>query len=161
MIVVLGFDHSNRKTAIPMENIVCKFCAFFHDAPNCRSDNFSRQCLFVSIVIRLLSHLTVIAGVMNCSLISSVEHTFTQHIEVSDQLLSPSMVRGCQIMRDTRPQSIMRTNIMQFTLNDIQRAVNLDAKRCPPRSFSRRALLILSRSSGYNVCRWSYPDAAS
>lgn len=59
----------------------------------------------------------------------SVEQAFTQYIEARDNVLSPSTIRGYNIIKNTRLQSIMRCNIMQLTLNDVQRAVNVDAKR--------------------------------
>jgi len=74
----------------------------------------------------------------------TVEQAFTQYIEARDQVLSPSTIRGYHIVRDTRLQSIMRCNIMQLTMNDIQRAVNLDAKRLSHKSLKSSLSLLKS-----------------
>ena len=74
----------------------------------------------------------------------TVEQAFTQYIEARDQVLSPSTIRGYHIVRDTRLQSIMHCNIMQLTMNDIQRAVNLDAKRLSHKSLKSSLSLLKS-----------------
>lgn len=74
----------------------------------------------------------------------NVEQAFTQYIEARDNVLSPSTIRGYRIIQDTRLQSIMRINIMQLTINDIQRAVNLDAKRLSHKSLKSSLSLLKS-----------------
>ena len=74
----------------------------------------------------------------------TVEQAFSQYIEARDQVLSPSTIRGYTVIKETRLQAIMRINIVQLTINDIQRAVNLDAKRLSNKSL--RAALSLLKS---------------
>ena len=74
----------------------------------------------------------------------NVEQAFSQYIEARSNVLSPSTIRGYNIIKDTRLQSIMRCNIMQLTLNDVQRAVNLDAKRLCHKSLKASVSLLKS-----------------
>ena len=74
----------------------------------------------------------------------TVEQAFTQYIEARDNVLSPSTIRGYNIIKNTRLQSIMTCNIMRLTLNDIQRAVNLDAKRLSYKSVKSSVALLKS-----------------
>ena len=74
----------------------------------------------------------------------TVEQAFTQYIDARNNVLSPSTIRGYNIIRNTRLQSIMKCNIMQLTLNDIQRAVNLDSKRLCNKSVKSAVSLLKS-----------------
>ena len=72
----------------------------------------------------------------------TVEQAFTQYIDARDYILSPSTIRGYEIILKTRLQSIMKTNIMQLTINDIQRAINLDARRLSHKSLKGSLALL-------------------
>ena len=74
----------------------------------------------------------------------TVEQAFTQYIEARNQVLSPSTIHGYCVIRDSRLQCIMHCNIMQITMNDIQRAVNLDAKRLSHKSLKSSLSLLKS-----------------
>ncbi|MCR4646316.1 MAG: site-specific integrase [Oscillospiraceae bacterium] len=74
----------------------------------------------------------------------TVEQAFSQYIEARDNVLSPSTIRGYNIIKNTRLQSIMKCNILRLTLNDIQRAVNLDAKRLCHKSVKASISLLKS-----------------
>ena len=74
----------------------------------------------------------------------TVEQAFTQYIDARDHILSPSTIRGYEIIRDTRLQSIKHINIMQLTINDIQRAINLDSKRLSHKSLKGSLSLLKS-----------------
>ena len=74
----------------------------------------------------------------------TVEQAFTQYIDARDHILSPSTIRCYEIIRDIRLQSIMHINIMQLTINDIQRAINLDAKRLSQKSLKGSLSLLKS-----------------
>ena len=74
----------------------------------------------------------------------TVEQAFTQYIETRDNVLSPSTIRGYNIVKNTRLQSIMKINIMQLSVNDIQRAINFDAKRLSHKSLKSSLSLLKS-----------------
>ena len=91
----------------------------------------------------------------------TVEQAFTQYIDARDYILSPSTIRGYEIIRKTRLQSIMKTNIMQLTINDIQRAINLDARRLSHKSLKGSLALLKSvlgvQGVDINIKRISLP----
>ena len=84
----------------------------------------------------------------------TVEQAFTQYIETRDNVLSPSTIRGYNIVKNTRLQSIMKINILQLSINDIQRAVNMDAKRLSHKSVKSSLSLLKSvlAVQGIDIC---------
>lgn len=74
----------------------------------------------------------------------TVKQAFTQYIEARDHVLSPVTIRGYNIIKNTRLQSIMHVNIMRLSLNDVQHAVNLDARRLGYKSVKEAVALLKS-----------------
>ena len=54
----------------------------------------------------------------------TVGQAFTQYINARDNILSPASIRGYNIIKNTRLQSIMLIEIHALTVNDVQYAVN-------------------------------------
>ncbi len=91
----------------------------------------------------------------------TVEQAFTQYIEARDQILSPATIRGYNIIKNTRMQSIMKINILRLKINDVQRAVNLDARRLSHKSLKGALSLLKSvlavQGVDFNIKRITLP----
>ncbi|MDE7099508.1 MAG: hypothetical protein K2O60_10210 [Ruminococcus sp.] len=57
----------------------------------------------------------------------TVNQAFTQYIEARSNILSPSTIRGYNIIKKSRLQLIKNINIKDLRINDVQRAVNFDS----------------------------------
>ena len=74
----------------------------------------------------------------------TVGQAFTQYITARDNVLSPATIRGYNIIKNTRLQSIMMTEIHALTINDVQFAVNQDAARLSHKSIKESVALLKS-----------------
>lgn len=74
----------------------------------------------------------------------TVGQAFTQYITARDNVLSPATIRGYNIIKNTRLQSIMMTEIHSLTINDVQFAVNQDAVRLSHKSIKESVALLKS-----------------
>lgn len=59
----------------------------------------------------------------------TVEQAFSDYIDSRDNILSPSTIKGYNIIKNARLQLIMDIPIFKLTLNDVQKAVNHDSER--------------------------------
>lgn len=93
----------------------------------------------------------------------TVEQALTQYIEARNNILSPSTIRGYNIIKNTRLQLIKEFNISELTLNDIQKAVNYDSKRLSRKSIKSAVALLKSaldmQGIDINVKRITLPQA--
>lgn len=74
----------------------------------------------------------------------TVGQAFTQYINARDNILSPATIRGYNIIKKTRLQSIMLIEIHALTVNDVQYAVNQDAARLSHKSIKESVALLKS-----------------
>lgn len=74
----------------------------------------------------------------------TVGQAFTQYINARDNILSPATIRGYNIIKKTRLQSIMLIEIHALTVNDVQYAVNQDASRLSHKSIKESVALLKS-----------------
>ena len=74
----------------------------------------------------------------------TVEQAFTQYIEARSNILSPSTIRGYNIIKKSRLQLIKDINIKDLRINDVQRAVNFDSKRLSRKSIKSAVSLLKS-----------------
>lgn len=59
----------------------------------------------------------------------TVEQAFSDYIDSRDNILSPSTIKGYNIIKNARLQLVMDIPIFKLTLNDVQKAVNHDSER--------------------------------
>ena len=78
----------------------------------------------------------------------TVGEAIDRYIADRDGILSPSTVRGYQIIRNNLLQGIMHKRISKITNSDIQRAINADAKEKSPKTI-RNAYTLLSSAIKY------------
>lgn len=57
-----------------------------------------------------------------------------EYIASKDNTLSPSTIRGYDIMKRHRFQNLMGKNIYSITKGDVQKAVNAEVKKCSPKT---------------------------
>lgn len=81
----------------------------------------------------------------------SVYNAFTNYIESRNNILSPSTIRGYKIIRNSRLQLIRDMKIDELKAIDIQRAVNLDAKRLSRKSIKSALSLLKSAMDMHEV----------
>lgn len=74
----------------------------------------------------------------------TVEQAFTVYIESRRNVLSPSTIYGYEAIKTSRLQSIMNKNIKKLTINDVQMAISLDAKRLSHKSIKSAVALLRS-----------------
>ena len=74
----------------------------------------------------------------------TVENAIKHYIEVKNNVVSPSTIRGYNVILRNRLHSIMQTPISILTLSDIQAAINEDAKRCSPKTIRNTNALLKS-----------------
>lgn len=74
----------------------------------------------------------------------TVNQAFTQYIEARSNILSPSTIRGYNIIKKSRLQLIKDINIKDLRINDVQRAVNFDSKRLSRKSIKSAVSLLKS-----------------
>ncbi len=74
----------------------------------------------------------------------TVGQAFTQYVNARDNILSPATIRGYNIIKNTRLQSIMLIDIHALTINDVQFAVNQDAARLSHKSIKESVALLKS-----------------
>lgn len=73
----------------------------------------------------------------------TVEQAFSCYIDSRDNILSPSTIKGYNIIKNARLQLIMDIPISKLTLNDVQKAVNIDSERLGRKSI-KSALSLLN-----------------
>jgi integrase len=74
----------------------------------------------------------------------TVGKAFDQYIDAKDSVLSPATIRGYKKIRKNYLQSLMKTNIIDLTQEDVQRAINADFKRGASSKSVRNAHGLLS-----------------
>lgn len=72
----------------------------------------------------------------------TVEQAFTLYIDSRDNILSPSTIKGYNIIKNARLQLIKDIPISKLTLNDIQKAVNHDSARLGRKSIKSAVALL-------------------
>lgn len=81
----------------------------------------------------------------------SLQDAIDQYIELKEPVLSPSTVRGYSTIKRHRFQAIMSQNIYTLEKSDIQRAVNLEAKKVSAKTVSNAYGLIRPVLKEYGV----------
>ena len=72
----------------------------------------------------------------------TVYGAFTHYIESRNNILSPSTIKGYNTIKNSRLQAIKDIKISKLTISDVQRAVNLDAKRLSRKSIKSAISLL-------------------
>ena len=74
----------------------------------------------------------------------TVASAIKNYIDVKSNIMSPSTVRGYNVILRNRLKKIMGIQISDLTLSDIQSAINEDAKRCSPKTIRNTNALLKS-----------------
>lgn len=91
----------------------------------------------------------------------TVEQAFTVYIESRRNVLSPTTIYGYEAIKKSRLQSIMYKNIRKLSINDVQMAISLDAKRLSYKSVKSSVALLKSvlaaQDIDLNIARLKLP----
>lgn len=74
----------------------------------------------------------------------TVKQAFTKYIDARDNIISPSTLRGYNIIKNSRLQLIMDFKIRDLRINDVQMAVNFDSQRLSRKSIKSAVSLLKS-----------------
>jgi len=72
----------------------------------------------------------------------TVEQAFSLYIDSRDNILSPSTIKGYNIIKNSRLQLIKNIPVSELTVNDIQKAVNIDSERLGRKSIKSAVSLL-------------------
>lgn len=91
----------------------------------------------------------------------TVAQAFDVYIESRRNVLSPSTIYGYEAIRKSRLQSIMHKNIKKLTINEVQLAISLDARRLSYKSIKSAVSLLksvlLAQDVDLNTARLKLP----
>lgn len=90
----------------------------------------------------------------------SLSDAIDQYVDMKKNVLSPSTIRGYNIVRDNRFKALMKRNIWEMSLKDVQRAVDLESASCAPKTVSNAYGLVCTvlKSNGIDVVGAKLPQ---
>lgn len=74
----------------------------------------------------------------------TIEQAFSLYIDSRNNILSPSTIKGYNIIKNSRLQLIKNIPVSELTVNDIQKAVNIDSERLGRKSIKSAVSLLKS-----------------
>ncbi|MBR6044741.1 MAG: site-specific integrase [Ruminococcus sp.] len=93
----------------------------------------------------------------------TVYEALEKYIESRDNILSPSTIKGYTTIKESRLLSIQNIKLCDLTISDVQRAVNIDAKRLSRKSIKSALALLKSammmQETDINIKRITLPQA--
>jgi integrase len=92
----------------------------------------------------------------------TVEEAIDAYIKLKSNLLSPSTIRGYDIIKRNRLKGIINTKLCKLTQNNIQEAINNEAKKLSPKSvyntYGLLTAILTQYRPGWNIQKIALPQ---